>query len=42
MLGGNAPVMAGRFHREGCKVLLGSTVSEELLKEIHPDIHGKY
>ena len=42
LLGGNAPVMARRFHLEGCRVLLGGTASESLRKEIHEDIRGKH
>lgn len=39
-VGGNAPVMANRFQIEGSKVLLASTVSNELLSQINPEIQG--
>ena len=39
-LGGNAPVMASRFHKEGLTVLLASTVSPELKQEIDKEIKG--
>ena len=39
-LGGNAPVMATHFWRAGFDVLLGSTVSDELMKMIPEDIKG--
>ncbi len=39
-LGGNAPVMALRFFKEGFKVLLGASVTDKLRKELHPDING--
>ena len=39
-LGGNAPMMATRFHLEGCKVLLGGKFSPQLRKQIAPDILG--
>ena len=41
-LGGNAPVMAKRFQMEGCRVLLASTVSDDLLARIHPEIKGTH
>ncbi|KAI0215573.1 putative ADP-dependent glucokinase [Lamellibrachia satsuma] len=37
-LGGNAPMMATRFHMEGCKVLLGGKLSPQLQKQIAPNI----
>ena len=40
-LGGNAPMMAARFHMEGCKVLLGGKLSQQLRKQIAPDILGR-
>ena len=39
-LGGNAAVMANRFKQEGCHVLLGATVTNQLRDQIHPDIIG--
>lgn len=41
-LGGNAPMMATRFHMEGCKVLLGGKLSPQLQKQIAPNILGEY
>ena len=40
-LGGNAPVMAKRFHMEGCKVLLGAVTSQKLRQQIEDEIKGK-
>ncbi|XP_063596795.1 ADP-dependent glucokinase-like [Penaeus indicus] len=37
-LGGNAPVMASRFAKEGAKVLLAAKRSPYIMEEIHPDI----
>ncbi|KAK2158578.1 hypothetical protein LSH36_167g06004 [Paralvinella palmiformis] len=37
-MGGNAPVMASRFHQEGCKVLLGAQMSSTLKTEVSNDI----
>ena len=37
-LGGNAPVMANRFQKEGCKVLLGTQMSENLHTLIDKEI----
>ena len=39
-LGGNAPVMAGRFKKEGLDVLLASTVTPGLREKIDTDIKG--
>ena len=41
-VGGNAPVMATRFSKEGCDVFLGSTISEDLrqLANFRPEIKG--
>ncbi|EEC18442.1 conserved hypothetical protein, partial [Ixodes scapularis] len=33
-VGGNAPLMANRFAREGCEVLLGAHMSQKLRKEL--------
>ena len=40
-LGGNAPVMANRFKKEGLDVLLATKMSSNLQKEILADIKGK-
>lgn len=40
-LGGNAPVMASRFAKEGAKVLLAAKRSPYIMEEIHPDIVGE-
>ncbi|XP_014665908.1 PREDICTED: ADP-dependent glucokinase-like isoform X2 [Priapulus caudatus] len=37
-LGGNAPVMASRFNLEGCEVLLGTKMSEDLKSYFDPRI----
>lgn len=39
-LGGNAPVMATRFHKEGCKVLLAAKITDQLKKSLPTDIEG--
>jgi hypothetical protein len=41
-LGGNAPVMANRFHLEGCDVLLGAKMTSVLQKEIAERIKSLY
>lgn len=41
-LGGNAPVMASRFHAEGCNVLLAAKMTKRLQSNIHTEIKGKY
>lgn len=38
VIGGNAPVMARRFAKEGCNVLLGAQMSEELQKQLPVDV----
>lgn len=40
-LGGNAPVMASRFAKEGAKVLLAAKRSPYIINEIHPNVIGK-
>ncbi|XP_071440863.1 ADP-dependent glucokinase [Hetaerina americana] len=37
-LGGNAPVMASRFLREGCDVVLAAKMTQELLKSLPEEI----
>jgi ADP-dependent glucokinase len=39
-LGGNAPVMASRFYKEGCDVLLGAKMTDWLQSQMPADIKG--
>lgn len=40
VLGGNAPVMASRFHKEGCDVLLAAKMTQKLKSNMDKDIKG--
>lgn len=41
-LGGNAPVMTKRFHKEGVQVLLGASMSSALRRQLDSNIKGLF